>query len=354
MPEAVRLANRLRDLRESHGAGLSQQSLAYALSDDVQVTATTINSWESSIDAELPTAGRLRSYALFFCTDRTIDGTPRLIPARELMPAEQERFEELYEELIEAREAVRAGAGSPGSGSDRTWVFESGPITIICPEAPLEVRSQLSDEREHNYTQMYRYGDLDALIELWGHVRASNPELEVSHRLPEEVTADDLSSHLVMLGGIAWNHATRRLLKYLHELPIAQVEVPDLDDGEIFRAKDTGTEFWAQYEQIDDVRGELVEDVALLARVRNPYNHDRTITICNGIHSRGVLGAVRTLTARSVRKRNEAYLSKLFPDGSFALLLRVPVMNGQAIAPDLEIPENRLFQWAPHGNSNIE
>ena len=39
--------------------------------------------------------------------------------------------------------------------------------------------------------------------------------------------------------------------------------------------------------------GVLLEDVAMLARLPNPFNALRTLTYCNGIHSRGVLGAVR-------------------------------------------------------------
>jgi hypothetical protein len=259
------------------------------------------------------------------------------------------RFEELHEELIGLRDAARSHGGgmSSSTGGSYTWDFDSGDVTIICPEAPEEGRSSNADESQPNYTRMYRYADLDALIELWGHIRASNPELKVMHRLPSEVTADHMSSHVVVLGGIAWNQVTKRLLKTLSELPVSQIEVDDLQTGEIFRASGPNKEFRPVWEETEDGGRELVEDVALLARLRNPFNHSRTITICNGIHSRGVLGAVRTLTDSAVRERNEAYLSTHFPDGSFALLLRVPVVNGEAISPDLEITENRLWQWSP-------
>jgi hypothetical protein len=184
------------------------------------------------------------------------------------------------------------------------------------------------------------------------HLRASNPELQVVHRLPSEVVADDLSGHLVLLGGVGWNTITRRLLKTLSEMPISQFEVSDLTTGEIFRTSaegdPEGDEFRPQWEGDDkDGTRRLVEDVALLARLRNPFNHSRTITICNGIHSRGVLGSVRCLTDAAVREQNEAYLSRRFPSGSFALLMRVPVLNNEAISPDLEIEDTRLYEWAP-------
>ena len=348
-PAAVRLAQRLRALRESREPALTQAGLAQALSEDARVAVATISSWESLTNPKLPPAPRLRSYAQFFCTDRATDGDPHLVPEQDLSPDERERFEALHHELVELRDAVRSHGTALGSpaGDSRTWVFESDPITIVCPEAPLDERPALASERDPNYTRMYRYADLDALIELWGHIRASNPDLHVVHVLPSEVTADHLSGHLIVLGGVGWNDVTTRLLKTLRQLPISQVEVSDLTTGEIFKASGPGgQEFRPQWEETED-GPVLVEDVALLTRLRNPFNHSRTLTFCNGVHSRGVLGAVRTLTDIRVRERNEAYLANQFPDGSFALLLRVPVVHGEAISPDLEIPENRLYQWSP-------
>jgi hypothetical protein len=67
--------------------------------------------------------------------------------------------------------------------------------------------------------------------------------------------------------------------------------------------------------------------------------------MCNGIHSRGVYGAVRCLTDRRVREANEQYLAERFPNGRFALLLRVPVVTNETMSPDLTNPTARLFEW---------
>lgn len=349
--DAVRLARKLRSLRESHESGLTQAMLALALSDDTRVAVATISSWESVTNPKLPPVERLRSYALFFCTEKSTDGTPHLLDERELSTDELDTFRALYDELVQLRTAARGQGpvGTPSSGGSYTWDFDQGPITIICPEAPATERSPLADERSPNYTRLYRYADVDALIELWGHLRASNPELYVRHRLSTEFVADHLSSHLVLLGGIGWNSVTKRLQETaLQELPIDQVRTPKLPTGDIFKVTGRDSaEFGPRMEEADDGTVELVEDVALLARMTNPFNHNRTITICNGVHSRGVLGAVRCLTDVAVRERNEAYLAKRFPQGRFALLMRVPVLSGEAISPDLEIASNRLYEWAP-------
>ena len=342
-PDAARLAGRLRALREER-AGLTQALLARALGAESRVAVATISSWESPHSPKIPPAERLRLYALFFCTDRSTDGTPHLIPEGKLTEAERSAFHSLQDELMGLREAARGSLPAAAGRTGFTWEFESGRVTVICPEAPKEEQSPLASEHDPNYTRLYRYADVDALVELWGHLRASNPEMRMVHRLPSEVVADNLSSHLVLLGGVAWNPLTRRALRTLHELPVSQIEVPDLATGEIFVAD--GREFRPQLEPVEDSEDiELVEDVALIARLANPYNHSRTITICNGIHSRGVLGAVRSLTDEAVRERNEAYLASRFPDGVFALLVRVSVVNGEAISPDFGIAENRLYEW---------
>lgn len=340
--EAVRLARRLRDLRESQR--LTQSELARALSTDSRVAVATISSWESQSNPKLPPEERLRAYALLFA--RTDDTPARVRREQELSADERAPFQTLHRELLGLRDAVRHELDPPVDGQ-YTFDFESGRITLICPELPVDLRSPLAEEDDANHTRLYRYADLDALIEMWGHVRASNPQLPVQHRLPTEINADHLSGHLILLGGIGFNSVTSRLMRVLDELPIEQVTVPDLNDGEIFRSRD-GAEYRPLWVASGDTRPpELVEDVALLVRLRNPFNHSRTITICNGVYSRGALGAVRTLTHDAVRERNEAYLAHRFPGGSYALLLRVPVVGGETITPDLEIGENRLFEWSP-------
>jgi transcriptional regulator with XRE-family HTH domain len=350
-PEAARLARRLRGLRTSHESKLTQADLARALSQESSVAVATISSWESRTEPKLPPAERLHAYALFFCSNRSSTEPAYLVPEDELTSDERSRFQDLHEELVALRDAVHSPSGTSGSSASElsTWTFDSDPITIICPEAPLAERPPMANEKNPNYTRMFRYADLDALIELWGHIRAANPTANVVHRLPSEVVADDLSGHVVVLGGVGWNRIMKRMLKTLREMPVSQVEVDDLKTGEIFRTSGPdGREYRPVW---DDAARELLEDVALLARVRNPYNHSQTLTICNGIHSRGVVGSVRALTDIAVRERNEAFLAGRFPGGEFALLLRVPVLNGEALSPDLEIDSNRLYEWSPNNEA---
>jgi hypothetical protein len=90
----------------------------------------------------------------------------------------------------------------------------------------------------------------------------------------------------------------------------------------------------------------LTKDVGLFARVPNPLNASRTLTICNGIHSRGVYGAVRSLTDAELRDGNERYISENFGDAaSFGILMSVQVIKNQAMTPDFNSPDMVLYKW---------
>ncbi len=344
MAEAGHLARRLRELRDSRN--LTQTRLAAAFSAENRVTAPTISTWESETRPASPTAARLEAYARLFATDRSFDGDVHLLAADELNAQERAAYRALDDELQGLLDL-----GHPREAGADTFTFEDGPVTVICPEAPPEARSPLADPANPNFTKLHQYTDQDALIELHGHLRASNPGLDVFHRIPSEVGADDLSSHVVVLGGIGWNRVMLQIQSALQQMPITQVEDDTVETGEIFVVD--GERFLPTWEEADgDEEPRLKDDVGLLARLRNPYNLSRTLTLCNGVHSRGVLGAVRCLTDRRVREANERFLAERFPDGRFALLLRVPVVADAAMSPDLQNPEARLYEWPPIGGGS--
>lgn len=345
--QAARLAQRLRALRDDEwpDAGLTQAQLAAAFSTEDRVASGTISSWESQTNPKPPTEVRLRAYARFFATRRSLDKSPHLIPVADLTDEERARYRQLEKELLGL-------FASGGQGARSTLTFDEGPVNVVCPEAPEGARGALADPGHPNFTKLQQYGDLDALIEVYGHLRAFNPTFDVHHRLGSEVEADHLSSHLIVLGGIAWNKVTRRLQHAISQVPIAQVKVDDLESGEIFEVDgDKDRRFYPRWEDDDPASRELIEDVGFLARLTNPFNSNRTLTMCNGIHSSGVLGGVRCLTDKRVRDANEQYIADRFPNGQFAMLLRVEVVAGEAMSPDLQTDGVRLFEWPPRTGS---
>jgi transcriptional regulator with XRE-family HTH domain len=341
--QALALARALRDLRESTwpDSELTQAQLAEALSSEGRVAGATLSSWESLSNPKTPSAARLNALARFFSTRRSLEGQPHLISEAELTPEETDRFRELESQLLQLLRPEDRKV-------QHIFQFDSGPVIVICPDAPTEVQGSLANEDDPNFTKLQRYGDLDALIQLYGHLRAENPTIDVFYRLASEVVPDDYSGHVILLGGVGWNEVTRRIQGVRSRVPIRQIEADDLVAGDIFRIKTANGErsFYPESEQLGD-RNELIADVAYVARLHNPFQFNRTLTICNGIHSRGVLGAVRCLTDTSVRMTNDEYLTDRFPDGEFAVLLRVPVVGNEPLSPDLRDPARRLYEWEP-------
>jgi hypothetical protein len=345
--QALRLAQALRDTRETTWLDRvpTQAQLAAALSSEGHVAPATLSSWESTTNPKTPSVARISAYARFFCTQRSLEDGPHLIPKSQLTRDELDRFQELESELLQLYRPEDRKA-------PRTFQFQAGPVVVICPEAPPDIQGSLAGEQDPNFTRLRRYADLDALIELYGHLRAENPTLDVFHRITSDVVADDLSGHVILLGGIGWNDVTRRFQRAISQVPIIQKEVGDLKTGEIFsvEAADNTQSFYPDYANLGYGK-ELIADVGYLARLRNPFKVNRTLTICNGIHSRGVFGAVRCLTDASVREENERYLAERFPDGEFAVLLRVPLVTNETLSPDLQNPDARLFEWAPNDDA---
>jgi transcriptional regulator with XRE-family HTH domain len=359
------LSRRLRELRDQHWPGIkvTQAQLARAFSVDRSVSVPLISSWESVTNPKIPPVPRLEAYATFFATTRSLDGeVPRLLGDAELTDTERAVRDDLSKELLRLR-AGALGTASPSlPPSVRTdeeeniaslksgyWRFDDGrPVTMVCAQLPAEMLSSIpySDPADPDYVALYAYADLDAFVELHGHIRAANPGSQVNFRTAPQLVSDDYTTHLVLLGGIDWNYATESVFHRL-SLPVDQVADWTIPDGQYFEVDDDGVARRFRPELTrHGGRKVLREDVALFARAVNPYNRLRTITICNGMYAGGTFGAVRALTDSRFRDRNTRYAKDRFGQcEAFCILTRVRIERGAPLTPDWTLEENRLFEW---------
>jgi hypothetical protein len=345
---ANQLASRLRNLRLEHwrtDEKLTQGALGAALGGSDPLSTATVASWENRENPKLPQPKWLLAYAQFFATRRSIaERPPALVPVESFTPDEQASYDALRNELLRLHAAAR---GEPEQvDTRRSWFFtDSGPLTFVCARLPENEVGALGKRDSPNYTELHSFGDVDALVELWGHVRMENPAMKVAYKSSADVDADDLSGHIVIIGGIGWNEVTRRILE-LTSLPVTQKEDSASPLGEIFVVETDGeeTKYLPRWSEADPTK--LLQDVGLLVRMPNPLNSSRTVTMCNGIHSRGVFGAVRTLTDERLRESNERYIAENFPDNQpFGILMQIQVIEGRAMTPDFSIPGTVLYQW---------
>jgi hypothetical protein len=345
-PPLVALSQRLRHLRQDRwpDVRLTQEALARALGGEERLAPATVSSWESPTSPKLPPRDRMIAYARFFATRRSVEGEPQILPLESLTDEERSVYRELEAELLALREAAQPSSARIVTAR-RSWHFlDSGPITMVCAQLPTGETGPMANPTDPNYTELLSFADLDAMVELHGHIRAENPSMGVFYKAAPDVQPDDLSGHVVLLGGIAWNEITERV-SAMTPLPVKQVRDPSLPSGDIFVADENEDRpFLPVWGDAD--RTNLVEDVGFLARVPNPLNSNRTLTICNGVHSRGVLGAVRSLTDARLRDSNERYISDRFGNAeSFVILMRVPVIGRKAMTPDFNIADSVLYEW---------
>jgi hypothetical protein len=348
---ALRLARRLRSLRKEcwPGKRITQGQLSQAF----DVSEPLISSWERSTDPALPPLYRLEAYATFFATVRSVEKRPfRLIA--QLTGDEQLIRDTLLTELTELRDQAqgKAQVDAAPQSADNLWRFPPNEdITIVCSELPEGRRAKLpsTDPDDPDYVKLYHYSDLDSLLELHGHIRAMNPTSTVDVSLGTvPLRADGYTSHLVLLGGVDWNKVTEEVLHRI-DLPMRQLERPEDTDTGGFEIIENGVvveTFRPVLREIGD-RQVLAEDVAHFYRSRNPFNRQRTVTICNGMYARGVLGAVRALTDVRFRDRNNAHArSRLDEHDTFSILSRVQVLlEGEVVTPDWTDPDHLLHEW---------
>jgi hypothetical protein len=353
--EAAReLAGRLRQLRDAGFPDVrvkqSQLRIAFGVSEAL------ISSWERLSAPVTPPESHLLRYSRFFATPRSLnDGHPRLLADDELTGDEHERRQAIEDELIGLRFSALGLA--PLAGTDPNvnhlrasdgatpWRFPAGePITMVSARLPAEMLADLpsSDRFDPDYVESYRYADLDSVIELHGHIRAVNPDSLVKIRVPEDLVDDDRSAHLVLLGGVDWNQMTRQLIGRIG-VPVRQARRRAATDHGAFETLDTHERF----EPFFDDAGSLTDDVAHFVRAPNPFNRERTLTICNALYALGVYGVVRALTDAQFRDRNAQFLAGRFAEEkTFSILCHVPILAGAIKVPDWTEAENRpLHEW---------
>jgi hypothetical protein len=373
------LARRLRALREEHWPDMkiTQPQLARALGGSRPLSVPLISSWESAGNPKILPSARLEAYAALFATHRSIEGgAPHLLKAQDMTDEERRAMDGLKTELTQfrndalratrpgeadqARHLARPTGADPASAiaeSLRTgpWRFDDGnSIMIVCAQLPPDMLSRMpyTDRDDPDYIELYMYSDLDALFELHGHLRAANPTNQVDLRAANQLVPDAYTAHLVSVGGVDWNYATRSVLSRLN-LPVRQIADWSSPEGQYFEVEADGQviQYRPRMEKVGE-RNTLREDVALFARATNPFNQERTVTICNGMYGGGSFGAVRALTDARFRARNAEYLRSRFGDSdSYCILTRVQVENGAPLTPDWTVADNRLFEWSRTDNA---
>ena len=99
----------------------------------------------------------------------------------DLTADELSRMEELKHELLDLRDRAAFRSEATSSGQPKSmWHFPDGsPITLVCSRLPSELQPPQAYHKYINYVRFAELADLDALIEIYGAIKAYNPTSEV-------------------------------------------------------------------------------------------------------------------------------------------------------------------------------
>jgi transcriptional regulator with XRE-family HTH domain len=339
---ARRLAERLRALREQER--LTQKQLARVLGGAEPLSIATVSLWEKPGSDRLPPPPRLEAYARLFCSNRSFEGDrPRLLSAGELTEQERERETELYDELIALRERAQSTGTLSTTRGPRSalWHFPDPiAVSIVCSDA--KEPPPYAQPSDLNYSRTARYADLDALITVFGQVKADNPPPRMVRIMPADRLVQDFAlNHLILIGGMAAPGFVAQ------DIPLpSPEEIADTDPvTHLFRCS-IGPET-REFRSSRDAEGNLLQDVGLIARGPHPIIPGATVTLLSGITSRGVHGAAQCFIDPHVRDTNEQYLENAFGEvESFCILMNIRVQNEVALPPNLWRDGTPLYEWS--------
>ena len=358
---AAQLARRLRDLRVNHwpDRNITQAQLADALAGSGRrPSVPSISSWENPANPALPPVHRLESYATFFATARSVERRPyRLLDLAQLTADERDTREQLLNDLTALHTAAKSGpsATAPGPLQDSVLRFPPGEgIVLVCAPLPATARQQMPqpDPIDPDHIDLYDYGDLDALMELYGRLSALNPDSPIQRVLSDNLTPEHFAKHLIILGGVDFNPVFRDLVERA-SAPIRQLPrddtIRDLGGFEVETAASANNDSPTFEPHVLDIDGQsqIGEDVAQIYYGPNPYSYqERNVMSFNGQFARGTLGAVRALTDPNIRDQNEAYLRERFGTArEWTLLTKVVIVKGQPMTPAWSLSDTRLYTW---------
>lgn len=331
------LASKLRELRESaFEMKVTQDQLAAALGEGRPLSSAAISTWENGEIDKLPTESRIIQYALIFSTPQSLVPRPHVPSESKLDKPALLRFTELRTHLLALRddaeqEAKRERAEPTSADGNELWQHDrADKVYVVAPELPSAEQTEYANPASTNYVRLARYGDLDAFFEMFTALTKMGYR-NLSHRSAREPGIGS-SRNLVLIGGPAWNSLTRTYLLHL-DLPIKQNLEP-AGHPDFFTTSD-GTPALPKVE-LEDGQQHVIEDVGLFVRATNPTNPDTDVTICSGIFTHGVLGAVQSFTNPHVAGDNVvAIRERLGQATRFAVLFRVKVIDGRVPTPRL-------------------
>lgn len=215
---------------------------------------------------------------------------------------------------------------------------ETSTIWVVCPQ--IHEPGEFADRSSPDYTYLDNLGDTDALLEVMVFLSQYYPNATIERFSSEDLPKGHTSSNLVVIGGPGSTEISNEICREMMSAMRSFVAYSsDCEQMTVTRAAGETVELRAKYRtngQSADHKTPLGlrTDWGYFARFKNPLNENASVVLINGIHTAGVLGAVRAFSERREALRNfHAALASGARTTGFECHFEVPVVNGQVKVP---------------------
>lgn len=198
------------------------------------------------------------------------------------------------------------------------------PLYIIAPYS--SVTSQFRERSSPNYVFIDNLGDRDSLLELMDSLARLFPFAPINFFHSSDFSSRLLENDLILIGGIGYpglpnNHVALSLIQ--------ERKIPLRYDGDTLFF---GERRWSsEYE--DQM---LIYDIGFFANLRNPWNMKKRIISIQGIHTSGVLGAVRAFSLNPIAIVNHKLAQKLYGNKDYVAIFGIRLFGNRPVIPNLK------------------
>lgn len=208
-------------------------------------------------------------------------------------------------------------------------------IIIVCGELTGTFKPKQANRKSHEYVNLARYADQDALVETLKLLPKFFPDTEVEYYTSKELPQSKLRSNLIVIGGPDFNQITKELIDNI-SFPFQ------------YRTHGFETYFYDKVNklrfEIKERRGQIIEDYGLFAHFSNPLTSNTSIIMIGGLQTFGVLGAIKAFAMNSNGRSNTKKILKQNQRGKdFAVLIPVKVLHAQPADSNVDMGSYHSF-----------
>ncbi|HFD31690.1 MAG TPA: hypothetical protein ENJ28_03095 [Gammaproteobacteria bacterium] len=230
---------------------------------------------------------------------------------------------------------------SIGFVRDFWGITEGKQFHIICPEIPVELRTQFANSEETNYLRYSKFADIDSLIYVKTHLYSVDSTLVITDYTSEEYN-HSVNEAQIVVGGPAWNRIAR---EYQKILPVKFEDGGDgCDDPLVVKYGDNVDKLIPVVEN-----NQLIHDISCFARLS--VGSKKKVYLVSGCRTLGVLGSATVFLSSECAGNNIEWLSSIVGDSDFVVVFRTQPFYG-TVSPAILSRENVEFLFVA-GQHNV-